>query len=149
MPTHFDGNEEERRALDLFIKLSRASESILERTECPIAQAGLTPSQFGVLETLYHLGPMMPSQLADKHLKSRNNFTIVIDNLEKRGLVTRCRGAQDRRSVLVSLTDAGKQKIETLFPAFVAGMVREMSVLTTEEQEQLAGLLRILGKGHR
>ena len=57
MPTHYKGTEEERRALDVFIKLMRAAESVADRTGGPMAAAGLTPSQFGVLETLYHLGP--------------------------------------------------------------------------------------------
>src|SRR4051812_45432424 len=101
MPTHYDGGNEEKRALDVFIKLMRAAQSVADRTERPFAEAGLSQGQFGVLEALYHLGPLMMSQLADKHLKSRNNFTVIVDNLEKRGLVCRERDREDRRAVTV------------------------------------------------
>lgn len=146
MPTHYKGTEEERRALDVFIKLMRAAESVGERTGRPVAAAGLTVSQFGILETLYHLGPLMCSQLADKHLKSRNNFTTVIDNLEKAGLVRRERDQEDRRVVMVHLTEEGRERIARLFPDHVRAVVADMQVLTPEEQEQLGALLRRLGR---
>ena len=146
MPTHYQGSEKERRALDVYIKLFRASESVASRTIGPVTAAGLTPSQFGVLETLYHLGPLMVSQLADKHLKSRNNFTIVVDNLEKQGLVRRERTSEDRRAVWVHLTEAGREKIEQIIPEHVQVVVQDMDVLNAEEQEQLGALLRRLGR---
>lgn len=147
MPTHYPGTEEERRALDVFIKLMRAAESVETRTGCAIASAGLTPSQFGVLESLYHLGPMMPSQIAEKHLKSRNNFTVVISNLEKQGLVRRERCQTDRRVVWVHLSETGRARIEELFPQFVRAVVEDLRALAPEEQEQLGVLLRRLGRG--
>ena len=146
MPTHYKGTEEERRALDVFIKLMRAAESVADRTGRPVTAAGLTRSQFGVLETLYHLGPLMLSQIADKHIKSRNNFTVVVDNLEKQGLVRRERSGEDRRAVWVHLTDAGRERIEQVFPRHVRAVVEDMAVLTPQEQELLGALLRRLGK---
>jgi MarR family 2-MHQ and catechol resistance regulon transcriptional repressor len=146
MPTQYKGSEKERRALDVFIKLMRAADSVGERTGRAVAGAGLTPSQFGVLETLYHLGPLMVSQLADKHLKSRNNFTVVVDNLEKQGLVRRERSGEDRRAVWVHLTEAGRERIEQVLPEHVQAVVQDMEVLTAEEQEQLGVLLRRLGR---
>lgn len=146
MPTHYKGNEEERRALGVFIKLMRAAESVASRTDSAIVAAGLTVSQFGVLETLYHLGPMMCSQLADKHLKSRNNFTTVIDNLEKAKLVKRKRDQADRRVVMVDLTEEGRDLIQRVLPEHVRAVVQDISVLTPVEQEQLEILLRRLGK---
>ena len=146
MPTHYAGTEEERRALDVFVKLMRAAQSVADRTSAPMAAAGLTWSQFGVLETLYHLGPQMPSHLAEKHLKSANNFTVVIDNLEKQGLVRRERDTPDRRAVRVHLTDAGRERIERALPEHVRAVVADMEVLMPEEQEQLGALLRRLGR---
>ena len=146
MPTHYKGTDEERRALDVFIKLMRAADSVGERTGRSAAAAGLTPSQFGVLETLYHLGPLMVGQLAQKHLKSPNNFTTVVDNLEKQGLVRRERDQEDRRVVMVHLTDVGRCRIERVFPQHVQAVVADMQVLTPKEQEQLGELLRRLGK---
>ena len=56
MPTHYQGSPEEVRALNTFIKLMRASGSLLARTSRPLTADGLTAGQFGVLETLLHLG---------------------------------------------------------------------------------------------
>jgi MarR family 2-MHQ and catechol resistance regulon transcriptional repressor len=149
MPTHYDGTQEEKRALDLFIKLFRATDSVMLRTSEAMVSGQLTPSQFGVLETLYHLGPLMLSQIAAKHLKSRNNFTVVIDNLEKLGLVQRERDLEDRRAITVHLTPKGEELIKELLPKHVEGVVKEMSILTAEEQIQLAALLKKLGKRDR
>lgn len=146
MPTHYDGTPEERRALDVFVKLMRASQAVAERTSGPMLEAGLTWSQFGVLETLFHLGPLMSSQLAEKHLKSPNNFTVVIDNLEKHGLVRRERDTRDRRVVMVHLTDEGRERIARALPCHVRAVVTDMQVLTPDEQEQLGALLRRLGR---
>ena len=146
MPTHYEGSEKERRALDVFIKLMRAADAVVARTVEPVTAAGLTPSQFGVLETLYHRGPLMLSQLADKHLKSRNNITVVVDNLEKLGLARRERSDEDRRAVWVHLTEAGRERIGRVIPEHVRVVVQDMEVLTAEEQEQLGALLRRLGR---
>ncbi len=147
MPSHYDGTEEERRALDLLIKLARAGEAFFGRLHPIFAEAGLTPSQFGVLESLYHLGPLMPSQLAEKNLKSRNNLTLVIGNLERDGLVRREGCPHDRRAYSVHLTEAGRACVEEVLPLVVARTVLLASVLAPEEQEALGGLLRTLGRG--
>jgi MarR family 2-MHQ and catechol resistance regulon transcriptional repressor len=71
---------------------------------------------------------------------------MVIDNLEKRGLVHRDRNPEDRRMIVVSLTEAGSQHISSIFPFHVKSIVEEMGVLTVEEQETLGKLCRKLGK---
>jgi len=70
---------------------------------------------------------------------------MVIDNLEKRGYVKRERKKQDRRFMMVRLTDAGLELISELFPSHAAVIAREMSVLTEKEQETLAQLSKKLG----
>lgn len=109
----------------------------------------LTISQFGVLEALYHLGPMCQNDLAGKILKSSGNMTMVIDNLEKRSLVTRQRNPDDRRMVTVSLTKNGVDLIERILPEHVAAITDEMKILSPEEQIQLGELCRKLGKAEK
>ena len=146
MPTHYQGSPEERLALDTFIKFTRAIESFLARMQHRGTMAGLTVSQFGVLETLYHLGPLCPGEISAKLLKSGGNITLVLDNLEKQGLVRREREVEDRRMVMIYLTDAGRELISRLFPNHVATIVAEMGCLTPEEQQTLGRLCRKLGK---
>ena len=71
MGTHYQGTKAEVRALDAYIKLLRASDSIVGRLGQNLrAEDELTLSQFGVLEALLHLGPMCQRDLGAKILKS-------------------------------------------------------------------------------
>lgn len=146
MPTQYDGSAEERRALDTYIKLSRAADAVTTRINAHLLQHKLTISQFGVLEAVYHLGPMQTSELGHKILKSSGNMTMVVDNLEKRGLVRRQRRPDDRRCILIHLTKHGESLVADLLPTHVAGVVDAFAVLTPEEQHQLADLCRKLGR---
>ena len=144
MGTHYKGDKTEVRALDTYIKLIRAAESILSRVHHQTGQ-GLTVTQFGVMEALHHLGPMHQRKIGMKLLKSGGNVTMVIDNLERRKLVERRRDQKDRRFVNVHLTPAGTKLIAKVFPQRVASVMEEMSRLTAAEQEELGRLCRILG----
>jgi MarR family 2-MHQ and catechol resistance regulon transcriptional repressor len=145
MSTHYQGTKEEELALDLFVKLTRAAEAANSRINEHLAEAGLTVSQFGILEAIFHLGPLCQKDLAKKILKSSGNISFVIDNLIKRKLVSRRRSDWDRRFVEIHLTDEGRQLIADIFPRHVIAVTDEMAILTTEEQETLARLSRKLG----
>jgi len=106
----------------------------------------ITPSQFAVLEALFHLGSMTQGEISTKVLKSGSNMTTVIDNLERDGYVQRERDAKDRRVINVHLTDTGKRKIEAVLPGHIAALVDEFSVLSASEQQTLAELCKKLGK---
>jgi MarR family 2-MHQ and catechol resistance regulon transcriptional repressor len=145
MPTHYSGTPQETLALNTFIKLTRSVNSLMSRLSQRGALGELTVSQFGVLEALYHLGPMCQNELATKILKSSGNMTMVIDNLEKDHLVTRQRNLDDRRMITIRLTEVGEQLIQQVLPAQVAAITEEMSALTSEEQQELGDLCRKLG----
>jgi MarR family 2-MHQ and catechol resistance regulon transcriptional repressor len=147
MPTHHVGSEEEVLALDTFIKLTRASDAVMGRLSHAQTLEDLTITQFGVLETVYHLGPMSQREIGDKLLKSGGNMTLVIDNLCKRGLVTRTRSTEDRRVMLISLTEEGLTAISRIFPAHAKVITREMNALTPDEQRELGRLCKKLGLG--
>ncbi|MFI5357120.1 MAG: MarR family winged helix-turn-helix transcriptional regulator [Opitutales bacterium] len=144
MGTHYQGPKAEVDALNAYIKLMRAAETVTARTMAALP-ASLTISQFGVLETLLHRGPMCQTELAGKLLKSGGNITLVVDNLEKAGWVIRQRDASDRRFVTVSLTEAGRAFIRELFPKVAASIAREFAALSTAEQFTLGWLCKRLG----
>ena len=146
MGTRYVGTQEEVLALDTYVKLVRATESVSNRIHRHLAEHDLTVSQFGVLEALLHIGTLYQRDLAQKLLKSGGNMTLVIDNLEKRSLVKREREVEDRRCIKVCLTPKGHQLISKIFPDHVAAVVEEMSILTPSEQEELGRLCRRLGK---
>lgn len=145
MGTHYRGSAEEVLALDAYIKLMRSSATVAARVGGLIRRHGLNENQFGVLETLLHLGPLAQCDLGSKLFTSRPNVTLVVDQLEERGFVRRDRSAEDRRSVRVSLTPAGRRLIGRIFPGHAAEIARAFSALAPEEQRELALLCRKLG----
>ena len=132
-------------ALNTYTKLMRAAESVTNRTNRVMAAAGLTISQFGVLEALYHKGPLCQRDVATKILKSTGNITLVIDNLEKSALVRRERDTGDRRYLTVHLTESGSELIAKVFVDVEASIVAEMGSLNGDEQELLGKLCKKLG----
>lgn len=145
MTKKFKSNNREVRALSTYVKLMRAAESMTARVHRHLSSAGLTVSQLGVLEALFHLGPLSQSEIGKKILRSSGNITMVIDNLEKRKLVKRKRNHEDRRSFIIHLTDEGQNLISNIFPSHAEVIANEMDVLTAEEQQTLGSLCKKLG----
>ena len=139
------GDPEIAASVRTFVKLMRASRAVQARTERLLTEAGLTPTQLGVLEAILHKGPMTQRVLGRKVLTSPGNMTDVIDKLERRGLV--CRGAMpsDRRQVMVTLTEAGQALVQDVFPRHAASIASAMAGLPPAELAILDGLLRRLG----
>lgn len=147
VPTTYTASE--KRALNAYTKLMRAAESVTGRTARIMAASDLTVSQFGILEALFHKGPLCQRDIAAKILKSTGNITMVIDNLERRGLARRERDSEDRRYITIHLTDAGAHLIADVFPRVMAAIVEEMCILDETEQNELGRLCRILGLRER
>lgn len=133
----------QKLALNTFIKLQRCANLVVSDVHAHM-QNKLTVSQFGILEALYHLGPMCQKELAAKILKSAGNLTTVINNLEKDQLVSREILPCDKRSYQVSLTEKGKHLIGSLFPEHAEIIRTRLSALTENEQRQLGDLLKKL-----
>ena len=147
MPTHFEGCEAIVRALNAYINLVRASDSVLSKIAVHLESEGVTMGQFAVLEALLHLGPMCQHALAEKLLRSGGNMTLVVDNLQKQGWVKRVRQEKDRRMVEIHLTPKGRRLITRIFPEHAKVIARVMGELTPEEQEDLRRIARKLGRG--
>lgn len=145
MPARYAGSPREVRALDTFVKLMRASESVTSELARGLVGTGLTFGQLAVLEALLHLGPMHACELARKVLRSTANMTTVLDNLEKAGLVRRERSGADRRFVTIVLTPGGRERIAAVFPEHASRVADAFRALTASEQEELGRLCRKLG----
>ena len=148
MPTHHPGPERETSALNLFIALTRAAETVQRATlrRAPLPQ-GVTQSQFGVLEILYHLGPLCQATVSEKVLKSKGNISVVVSHLEDRGLLRRTENPHDRRQRLLTITENGRSLIADYFPRIAAAYADTMAVLSTQEQQKLTDLCKRLGRG--
>ena len=145
MATKHQGNAGEIRALDLFIKLMRTHDALMVHLRTIIGNFGLQPSHFGILETLYHLGPMRQHELAAKLFQTPGNITRILDKLQEENLIERLDEAEDRRCFRIALTREGEARIGKVFPEFAAAMHELFKGLSAEEQKQLNELLRKTG----
>lgn len=133
-------------ALKTWVKLARAFNTFNKLSNEEISTHGLTPSQFGVLEALFHLGPMTIGKLCEKILATGGNMTVILDNLEKQDLVERIRLKTDRRALCIQLSNKGEELIKQIFPQHEMFIEKQMSVLSENEQIELSNLLKKLGK---
>ncbi len=147
MGKKFRGTAAEKRALSAYVKLERAANAAMAYTRVGLEEAGLSLGQFAVLEALYHVGPLYLGDLARRILTSSGNLTLVVDNLEKRGLVKRRQPLNDKRFILATITPAGRKLIARIFPAHAQRITGVMGRLTRSEQEKLGALCRKLGTG--
>jgi MarR family 2-MHQ and catechol resistance regulon transcriptional repressor len=148
MPTAHQGSPAEVAALDAYIKLMRAAETVTARAHA-LLEGELTLTQFGVLEALYHRGPLSAGELAEKILKSAGNLTLVLANLERDRLISRERDPDDGRRWIISLSAAGRRRIAALFPRVASAITAEFAHLSSAEQKRLGELCKKLGRGPR
>ncbi|MGK2855685.1 MAG: MarR family winged helix-turn-helix transcriptional regulator [Thermoanaerobaculia bacterium] len=145
MSSRWKGPKSERRALDVWVKLARATETVVSRLGRRLAERGIGHTQLGILDALLHLGPLPIAELGTKMLRSPGNMTAAIDRLEAQKFVVRERDEADRRVIRVRLTREGSALIAEALPGHVAEITHVMSALTAGEQETLARLCRKLG----
>jgi MarR family 2-MHQ and catechol resistance regulon transcriptional repressor len=128
-----------------YVKMSRAINTVSAKMHKHLSLLNLTVSQFGVLEALCHFGPLCQQEIGQKILKTSGNITLVIDNLEKRGLVIRENDRNDRRYTRVRLTKDGEALIYHVFPKHAGIAEQVFSALDADELEQLGSLMKKLG----
>lgn len=128
----------------LIIALSRALQHIHRESELLFYQNGLTMAQFMVLEALCHKGDLTIKEIIHAVLSSSGNITVVIRNLEQRGLVLRLENPRDKRSFLIRITDAGKDMMLPLYEQHMALVFKAMAPITDLEKEQVISILKKL-----
>ena len=132
-------------ALTTWVKLARAFSSFNKRSIENIRKFGLTQPQFAVIEIIGHLGPLKVGEICNKMLVSGGNMTLVLDNIAKLGYIERVHSLEDRRAILIQLTQKGKDLFDNVFNSHAEHVTKLMSVLTIEEQKTLGELLKKLG----
>lgn len=137
--------KEAELALSLWVKLTKAYNTVSHITGENIRKYELTRPQFCAIECLGHCGEMTLTALSSKLSVTGGNMTLVIDNLEKEGLVERVRSKEDRRAINVKLTDKGVHLFNSTFKKHAQFITKQFQVLSEKEQVQLAKLLKKLG----
>jgi MarR family transcriptional regulator, 2-MHQ and catechol-resistance regulon repressor len=138
-------NDSIAKSLKLFIVLSRAYKAINEHVNKVIQANGLNPTEFAVLEFLYHKGDQPMQQIGGKILLASGSITYVVDKLEQKGLLRRIACPNDRRVTYAQITEEGKKFISDIFPAHAEQIHALMSSLTDAEKTEAINLLKKLG----
>ena len=134
--------------LALFSHMSRVSLFLQALQEECLAPFGLRFVDYSVLRILDYAGPphrMSPSRLAEGVVRTTGGMTRIVDRLERQGWCERTRDPEDRRGVLVGLTEAGQQMSTQASNAYQEGRERILARLSSNEIDVLdAALRRIL-----
>ena len=132
-------------SLKLFVVLSRAHRTITDKANQSIQRFGLNPTEFAVLELLYHKGTQPLQQIGGKILLASGSITYVVDKLEGKGLLARKACEKDRRVTYAELTEKGKELLNDIFPQHEQRIDELVAGLTKEEKETAIQLLKKLG----
>ena len=137
----------EAHSLEVVLRILRAYHFFDQELVRGQVDYEVSPGEFGVLIELRLAGPphkLTPTQLHNRLLVTSGGMTGRIDRLQGRGLVCRIPDPQDRRSILVELTESGKELIELAGQTHFRIMEHLTVGITSEERECLASLLRKL-----
>ena len=131
--------------MGLLGRIARLRTHLAREVEQTLAAHGLNSATFDVLATLRRSGPpyaLSPGDLLATTMVSSGTMTNRLDQLEKAGLVARAHNPEDRRSVIIALTEKGRVVVDEAVTAHVANQHRLVETLLPTEREQLDGLLR-------
>lgn len=132
-------------SLKLFVVLSKAYRSITDQVMVDIRKQGLNPTEFGVMELLYHQGEQPLQKIGDKILLASGSITYVVDKLEQKGYLKRKPCENDRRITYASLTDDGIKLLHDIFPKHWEQIEVITNGLDQTEKQQAVQLLKKLG----
>ncbi|HEX7241079.1 MAG TPA: MarR family transcriptional regulator [Longimicrobiaceae bacterium] len=144
MPT--TETEAQSLTLKLWVVLSRAHAAIEEHARADAARHGLTLAEFGILEALFHRGPMLLGEVQRRILVSSGGITYLVNRLEARGLVERRECEEDRRARYAALTPEGEALVRRIFPEHAARLEHVLAGLDEVEKTRALVLLRRLGR---
>src|SRR5690625_1829130 len=112
-PSHI---QDEELSLKLFVVLTRTLDSIRKKIEDDIKSLGLNPTEFTVLELIYHKGDQPIQKIGEKVLIASSSITYVVDKLEQKQLLKRRPCSNDRRITYATITTAGVEFMDDVFP---------------------------------
>lgn len=133
--------------LQVLSRVSRLARHFERARRAAFAKHGLEPWEFDVLTALRRAGEpyeLSPGALLRATLVTSGTMTNRIDRLAEAGLVRRRPDPDDRRGVLVSLTDTGRTLVDAAFADLLRREHDLLSALSPTDRRTLANLLRVL-----
>ncbi|MDD2357870.1 MAG: MarR family transcriptional regulator [Thiovulaceae bacterium] len=134
------------KSMSTWIQLFRTYNKIRAKESVYIQSFGLTMNQFQVLEVLYHRGDLSIGTITKLTMGTHGNTTVVVKNLKRDGWISSVADEKDKRTFILSITQKGKDIIESLFPNHAKNFEEYFDVLSDDEVDTLFSLLRKLNK---
>ena len=138
-PYYRAGNFSMRNAVGYLMRM--AVNRVLPQMEALFQDQELTFSQWTTLVALHDGRISTAGDLAHNICHDAGSLTRLIDQMEKRGLVTRQRCDKDRRSVRLALTARGRAMVEALAPRVMNFWNKLLSGFSHAEVDTLIALL--------
>jgi DNA-binding MarR family transcriptional regulator len=128
---------------ELWLNLSRTAAEVGHVVEQKLRPYGLSPTQYNVLRILRGAGPdgLCQYQIKERLVAQVPDVPRILDRMEKAGWVERVRAETDKRMVMATLSERGKQLVGDLDEPIPAMMEQLFHALTEAEQEKLNELL--------
>jgi DNA-binding MarR family transcriptional regulator len=130
------------REQEVLLSLARTFDQLSIRLERLIQSHGLTGSQYNVLRILRGEGTPLPmNEIASRTVQVHPGITGLVDRLEVAGLVNRERSAEDRRVIIISITDRALAVLAELDLPLPVLEKKLLDVLSRDEQREMIRLL--------
>ncbi|MEY9843807.1 MarR family winged helix-turn-helix transcriptional regulator [Streptacidiphilus sp. MAP5-3] len=133
--------------LEVLSRISRLARHLDRARRTAFAEHALEPWEFDVLTALRRAGTpyqLSPGQLLTQTLVTSGTMTNRIDRLAGKGLVQRLPDPDDRRGVLVRLTQAGQERADAALSGLLDHERQILAELPDGQRKELASLLRQL-----
>jgi DNA-binding MarR family transcriptional regulator len=130
----------------LRISVSRLARRLRAERQSEGLEPDLSDTQLAALAALERHSAMTPGELADHEKVQPPSMTRVITVLEERGLVMRAPHATDRRQVVLTVTDYGREVVQQSRKLREAWLAKRLRELTPQERSALRAAAPILEK---
>ncbi|MFA5938282.1 MAG: MarR family transcriptional regulator [Sinimarinibacterium sp.] len=136
-------------AIHTLNQLVRAAKKVVSLLEQDLRRYGLSRGRYTTLWVVLKRGEVgvTPAEIADELDVTRATMTGLLDAIERDGQIVRVRSTDDRRNVIVKITDKGRAQLAKLVPDHYLNIADAMATLSVPEKNKLLDMLRRLEEG--
>ena len=124
------------------IGIMRASNLLVDDLKKTLKNYPINVTEFSVMEFLYSKGEKSIQEIRDRILLASGSATYVVDNLEKKGYITRNVSEKDKRVTYIRLTEEGMKLIDDIFPVHKKNTKRIFEKINEKELVILKEILK-------
>lgn len=145
---HKLSDETDVEGIELMLNLLTAADGVRSRVSAQLAAFDLSEGKFSLLMALFGEGPMGTLKLSERIGVKPSTVSVMVKRMtaDAEPLVAVAAGEADRRERVITLTSAGRRRVEAALPGHLAELRRFSSQLQADERENLIRLLQCLQK---